>query len=390
MYENGVIFQRIHDQNHKSFLWSFKISCKVKGYQFWGWIMKNIGYVGGFWSTNIGNSFFNLGAEYILKRIFPEDNVVMISDQPGYWTFWNKKKGNPKNALDFIGACDLDYLVLLGPCLTESFGALWEKSFEKLVAKGTKIAIISAGQMKYTDEEIIVAKRVLRKYPPLVIATRDRKTYENFKDCAENVYCGIDAAFFVSDLYKPVRTSLGKYIVMNFDKLPEPRLKKVHDNTFSKNKKIKIGSNIYEIKFPSFKKWLGNKSDAFKYISALLPEGNAPDSIDRIKIVRTNNRYNPMFIKRVYKFPNSFASDVPYSYLNLHANAEITLSDRVHSCVASLAYGKPAILFKRTGRSGLLERVGAHDIQDKPVTINQDNLKNEKEQLIKFLKEVLK
>ena len=71
---------------------------------------RNIAIVAGYWSTNIGNSFFQLGAEYLLHQVFPEDRVVMLSDQPGYW---NVRLGNPANALGLLEHVALDYLVIL-------------------------------------------------------------------------------------------------------------------------------------------------------------------------------------------------------------------------------------------------------------------------------------
>lgn len=347
--------------------------------------MRNIGFVGGFWSTNIGNSFFNLGAEHILRKVFPEDNVVMIADQPGYWTFWNKKKGNPKNALDLIGSYDLDYLFLLGPCLTTTFGSIWKESLRKLYSRGTRVGIISAGQMKYSEEEIYSAKQVLKEFPPFLISTRDKRTYENFAQVCPNTYCGIDAAFFVSDVYEPVKINIGKFLVMNFDKLPEPYLIESKDSGT-----LEIDNTRFQLKFPKLRKWLGDKSDAFSYLLSFLPERTKDGLFGEYTIVRTNNRYNPMFVRRVYKYPNSFASDVPYSYLNLHSNAAMTITDRVHSCVASIVYGKPAMLFKKTGRSGLLDRVGAQEIQSRPVTIDLHELDLEKGKMMSFLKEVCK
>lgn len=349
--------------------------------------MKEIGFVGGFWSTNIGNSFFNLGADFLLRKLFPHDTIRMISDQPGYWTFWNKKNGNPANALDVIGSYSLDYLVLLGPCLTETFGALWQGSLERLLERGTKLIILSAGQMKYTDKETETARKILQKFKPYILCTRDRKTFANFSDCAEHSYDGIDLACFISDLHKPNKLNLGEYIVLNFDKLSEPEL---IETDSSESKQIILRSKGYKVQFPAIRTWLGEQSDTFRYLESFLPISKKNKTVDGLGIIRTNNRYNPMILKRVYCEKNSFASDIPYSYFDLLGNAEVTISDRVHSCVASLVYGKQAMLCKKTGRSGLLERIGAKEIQNKAVQVDLTSLQEEKEKLISHLLEWLK
>lgn len=43
---------------------------------------RTVGYIGGSWASNIGNSFYNLGAIWFLKEIFGEDNVFFIPDSP--------------------------------------------------------------------------------------------------------------------------------------------------------------------------------------------------------------------------------------------------------------------------------------------------------------------
>jgi hypothetical protein len=47
--------------------------------------MKTFAVLAGYWSANIGNSFFQLGAQFLLEQIFPDGHVVMLSDQPAYW-----------------------------------------------------------------------------------------------------------------------------------------------------------------------------------------------------------------------------------------------------------------------------------------------------------------
>jgi hypothetical protein len=37
-----------------------------------------IGYIGGFWATNIGNSFYDLGVLHLLEKLYGKENVYFI------------------------------------------------------------------------------------------------------------------------------------------------------------------------------------------------------------------------------------------------------------------------------------------------------------------------
>ena len=43
-----------------------------------------VAYCTGFWCTNIGNGFFSLGVEYVLKKILGAENVTVVSDYQTY------------------------------------------------------------------------------------------------------------------------------------------------------------------------------------------------------------------------------------------------------------------------------------------------------------------
>lgn len=106
-------------------------------------------------------------------------------------------------------------------------------------------------------------------------------------------------------------------------------------------------------------------------------------------IVRTDHRFHPHFRGKIYEQANSYVADLPYGYLNLYANASLTLSDRVHACAVTLAFGKSAMLFSKTNRSGLLERVGAAEICQKPVALDMDYLADEKQKQLRWLCKLL-
>jgi hypothetical protein len=105
-----------------------------------------------------------------------------------------------------------------------------------------------------------------------------------------------------------------------------------------------------------------------------------------LPIYRTDHCFNPVTLRKIYNKPNMFVSDLPETYLILYANAALTLSNRVHACAASLAYGNRAMLFSSTPRARLLERVGAHKVKQHPVAIDLVQLNEEKSRLMSFVR----
>lgn len=353
-------------------------------------VNKKVAYIGGYWSTNVGNGFFNLGADYVLKQVFGNDNVNMVADQSAFVPGWKRAKGNIPWAVNYWEHLDVDYVVLLGPILSRIFLPIWKETLDKLKARGIRYMILSAGMMKYDDAVIEEIKAYFKENPPYVITTRDRKMYETFKDSVPHIYDGICYAFFVPDAYKPFKTDFGKTIAVNFDKIDEPRI--FLDQPDQKaDKTFEFDGHRFGMRFQGLS-GLGLKTDRFTdaiiYALSPLPRGKRPDTLGEYTILRPDHRFNPMFIRKVYRYANSFCADIPHTYANIYANADLTVSDRVHACALTLAYGNSAYLLAKTGRDGLLSRVGAEEITDHPVRIDLENLKKEKNQLLAWLKQI--
>ncbi len=343
----------------------------------------------GHWGQNIGNAFFNIGGRWILDQMFPDAHIFEIQDQPGYRTFNRKRNGNPKNDLGLLKHLEADYVVLQGPMLTETFGALWEDTFQILHARGTKVILLSAAFFHYTEKEIAAALSVLEKYPPAIISTRDRQSYEIIKDAAEHTYAGIDSAFFVPKAYEPPRLDLGPYITLNFDQYPEP------DITLAKPGFLKGQSFDSSFEFlnrdwglaaPSFQTKMSKAGQWQCYLGAFADFRNLPADMDGLKVVRPEHRVNPDMVWKIYRQPNGLCSDEPYTYFTIYSQTELTLSDRVHACVMSLAYGRPAMLFHPTPRGHIFERVGMEAIRDKPVKLDPTYLESERQAELAFLR----
>lgn len=347
-----------------------------------------VALVSGFWGQNIGNAFFNIGGKWILEQIFGEGSVAFIQDQPGYRTFHDQSKGNPTNDVGLLKFLDVDYIVLQGPLLTTSYQNLWRPTFQALTSRGTKIILLGAAFFKFHDEEFAAAKAFLEEFPPALISTRDSRSYEKLKswDLGIPLYDGMDSAFFVPKAYTPFKFSAPPYVALNFDRYPEPtiRIDSVPDPAADKS--FERNGKVWNLFTPGLVSKLAHRSKVQAYLGHLLDRRTLPSEIDGLMTMRPDHRFNPHMTYKIYQHANAVASDEPWTYFNIYANAEFTLADRVHACVAALAFGKPAMLFTPSPRQALFARVGAGDIRDRPVTVDADWLEGQRWDEIDWLK----
>lgn len=327
----------------------------------------------GQWAQNIGNAFFNLGGEYVFEKAVPGAHIYRIMDQPNYRTLHNKFNGNPKNFWDPISTIDTDLVVLQGPVLNSWFGLSWESTLKNLFQRNKKYALHSASFFKFTEKELADVRTFLKKYPPAFISTRDSNAHDIIKSWELEIPLidGIDAGFFVNLAYQPPKTIEGEQLIaLNFDRYPEPELIAAE----KEDPDIIIGQSSYDIIIPKRLNQSAAKSKVRAYVSELFDNRKLPSMLDKYKVVRPEHRFFPHMTKKIYKRSNSFSSDDPFTYLTCYANAAVTLSDRVHACVATLAYGNRAMLFTPSPRSALFERVGAKAIKTKCVKLDPTEL----------------
>lgn len=354
-----------------------------------------VAYCTGFWCTNIGNGFFSMGVEYALKKILGAENVTVVSDLQTYTTSYGKRLYVDEHQLEYISALDVDYIVLAGPVLSKYFLRLWRDILLKLQGRGIGYILLSAGTMKLNQDEAKQIQAFFRDCPPYALSSRDETVYETFGAYAKHAYNGICFSFFVSDCYAPAKMSaLAPYVVYNFDKIGEPEIWQGGDASKPYARQFEYGNQSYQIAYPKWLTAISAKTDRFTdaliYAASILPARKRANQVGHYRIVRTDHRFHPHFRRKIYRQGNSFVADLPYGYLNLYANAEFTLSDRVHACAATLAFGHSAMLFAKTNRCGLLERVGAAEICERPVRLDMDRLNAEKERQLAWLGKVLR
>jgi len=332
-----------------------------------------ISLFGGGWPTNIGNSFIGLGSIHLLKTAIPNSKIHVVSGQ-SRWMFgmsrrsskdkllirsarmlpkWmlraakrsmkdrllKKVSSNVKYSFDLMNVIESDYAVFPGNALYEDFVKLYEPIFMKLKENRVKIIFVGAGGATYSDSEIIVVTKLLKTINPYAFISRDEQAFKNYEDLAQYSHNGIDCGFFVNDCFTPARLGLPRYVILNFDKHPEPKL-------------------------------------------------NIKDKL----IIRTHHSCWPNGLpKNHLSKPNTLISDLPDDYLNLYANTEELHSDRVHACVAALSFERPCKLYIDAFdelRASLLDKVGAMTIKDKLTYPDTKKIEKEKEKQIRFLSKI--
>lgn len=333
----------------------------------------------GYWSQNIGNAFFQIGGEALLKSVLGNDNVFKVHDIPNHWTLHRKSKGNADGWFDMISRIEADYVVFQGPSLDAYFELGYSGVLGRLAERGIEPVLLGIGFLNYTAEEVQQAKRLIEDTRIRTVSTRDRNTFQLLQQCAS--YDGIDSAFFLPWAYQPVKLQTDGLIALNYERMSEP---------VGLIKQLLHGESAsLEQAGASSGKWnrLLKRSHALSYAATTLRPGRGRrlERIGRWEVARTVHRSNPANQKIFFQRSNSVVSDEPYTYCNLYANAEYTFSDRVHACVASLAYDRSAFFGFETKRASLLERVGLELPMTTPQRLDPSYLEQERSALREHL-----
>lgn len=311
-------------------------------------------HCGGGWPTNIGNAFIDFGIRYLIKETLPNSEVYFASNAMN-WVY--HKYGNSKRKVNFIdvgGVTKADFYVFGGSMLNIDWFKDHLKLFSVLVKNHSKVIMYGVGgHNTYPDNEINEVRRYLKKLDVFIFISRDKKAFENYHDLAEYSYDGIDCAFFLNDAFIPAKLDLPEYVVFTFDKMAEPNIEIKEKIIRTHHSPWRFSSNRI------FSKW------------------DLKMSIANIILRQTN------IIKK-----NDMLSDLPDDYLNLYGNCKATYSDRIHACVATLAFGNSARLYSKSARSLLFDRVELSSIRSNLVSLDREKIEKEKKKQTEFLTEV--
>lgn len=320
--------------------------------------------------SNIGNAFFTAGVKYLLAEVCGESTVLSApSKVSGGWRL--RGSLNVDNDIDYIQYSQCDWFVLSGPMLDRNFARTYAKTFERVFSKGrAKLILLSVGGIEYSKQEVNECRAFLTDFRPHVLFTRDAQTFENYNDLASYSHDGVCNAFFAPDYYPGYDTpDLNPYIACAFDNSREPEIAPGE----------LVAENIDSYEGPSAR---------FKQINRLqmLRNQSVPDRLGQIGIVRPNHNVMRLPAQFLMRKKNTFIAQSYEGYLNIYRNAVFTLTDRVHACVAALAYGRRARLYTDSKRAYLLKRAGAENALRKLTYLDQDFIKQEKARVIDALK----
>lgn len=321
-----------------------------------------IATVEGYWSTNIGNSLFQLSAQEILKDLGAE--VIVVPDLPGYI---NVNKGNPSNYFEFMDVVDCDAFCVHGPFFRKETNKILLPLLKRLQKRGVRLVGLGVGAMHYDSKAVSAYQEWFEEVNFDLLITRDDNTYRFLKERVgiKNLWSGIDLGFFISRVKpQPAFKDKEKLVCLNFDQIPEPRFLPSADGA------IEIGSTNFEHRKVLSSEPLGIGKKLLPFLSPYFYT-NDFDKLGGYRVIRLDHRYNPYWQKKIYGSAAGFGFDTPAGYLLAYANSVMTLSNRVHANVATLSYGNPAMYFSNSKRAALLDRVELGDIYTQPMVVNQ-------------------
>ena len=139
------------------------------------------------WFTNVGEAFIDIGVKSIINNIAAKHSEIKfaaISPMSNYYLNAIGYRENKKyNAFDPTQWLVPDVCIFAGMYGTAKFADSHTLEIARNIKRtGGKIAFLGFGAEQYDDKERNVVIKVLEELKPLLLVTRDEKTYMLYKD----------------------------------------------------------------------------------------------------------------------------------------------------------------------------------------------------------------
>lgn len=300
------------------------------------------------WFTNVGEAFIDIGVKNIIHNLKEKHNDIQygtISPMTKYY-IGDICGDNSPAFNNTINICDWfmpDLLIMPGMYLTSemvnNLNGMGERDTAvNIKKKGGKVAFLGAGGYKYDEEERRNVIKFMDEIQPAFVITRDKKTYDMYKDYVE---CkrGLDCAFWVNDSFNPKNMTCNKYVVSTFNRSDEP----------------------YEVQ-------------------------NLDNLIHPWHMQYHLNIKKTKFLSK----QNIMVSDSPYEYLTLYANADKVYTDLVHATIPSLVYGTPVKYYRIDNRRDAFESIPYLEYDEQGfMSINLKKLEKNKKEIELYIDKCL-
>lgn len=299
-------------------------------------------------ASNIGNAFFYEGIRYVLEQLLPSATVVGGAFPPfNSYRLNTNQIGNYFNYVDHVG--DVDALVLAGPILDARFEQFFGAALRRARRENKLILLLSAGARKYDGAEFDCCSRLLNEIRPDIFISRDHDTFNRYAQFASNAYEGLCFAFYVAEYFQGYATpTLQPYITSTFDFGVEPDLRNLRADDLHRQ-------------MPALGEKHASPTRSLASNLSFLANRRLPDSVDGVKIIRPAHK--PLRSKHLIFFKaNTFVAFGHEPYLNLYRNTKLTLTDRLHAAVVTLAFGNSSRLYLASARTKLLKAVGCEAV----------------------------
>jgi Polysaccharide pyruvyl transferase len=298
--------------------------------------------------NNIGDGFYQFSLFYLLKKMFPQRQVAFLN-APTSRSFRVSQRF-ATNVFDPELIQDGELYILSGPILNSTFVRDYGRLIRGLTARGARYALISVHGGADSKPELA---RFFAQHPPVILASRDRATYEVYQDSAFPTYDGVCTASLVSLTCEVGDIIADKpYVAASFYAGYEPPFTVSEDAT----------GNVSEV--DGVQGWQPAKHWGVRRHFEFLTR-KYPVSVGRYEIVRPVHDIAYKFSHLNFARSNSLLSYNPLVYLSIYKGASLTVTNRLHAALPTLSYGRPVVYVGKTARNGALDRLGLEGYQGK-------------------------
>jgi len=288
--------------------------------------------------NNVGDAFYQLSLQRIIKLAFPDANVVAL-DGPIERAF---KLGSTRIRSEPFEAdmhTNADHFVFSGPIVGGNFLRIYAPRIKAISEAGQSYSLVSI-HCALEGNELEETRSFLRAHPPRALHTRDPSSLEKLKGLAAHARSGPCFAFFVRmlDAIPDIQTE-NPYLAISVYRSAEPKITMARDGALGE-------ASIYWSDEPSQKYW--------RYIQHLewMERFQTKQDLAGYDVVRPVQGHTP-FPNKLFGKPNSYISYNPLCYLGVLKSCEAVISDRVHAGVTGLSFGRPVHIRPVDGRFDL-------------------------------------